>query len=86
MSECYTIRRLKWVGDYGWHYARQHDGSKYQIRPKDGGYLSMHVILERDCRRVAESKTLTAAKAACWDDWVKRLEPALVRVRGKKNK
>lgn len=87
MSDHYTIRPLKWIkyAD-GLRLATTSASRAYVVRPTDDAKWKAIVYpavgLPADDMG-SDYDTVSAAKAACWDDWVKRLEPALVRVRGK---
>jgi hypothetical protein len=86
MSEHYTIRRLKWVrcAD-GLRLAQTIDSRSYVVGPTDDAKWKaiVYPAVGLAANGIgSDYPTLSAAKAACWDDWVNRLEPALVRVRG----
>lgn len=89
MSE-YTIRRLVWMpdGDGGSTSDEQLHHRYYIQQLDDGTYKATTYVATAYMAHIVGNgyRNITAAKAACWDDWVKRLQPALVPVRGKNNR
>jgi hypothetical protein len=90
MSEHYTIRPLKWVrcAD-GLRFAQTIASRSYVVGPTDDAKWKaiVYPAVGLAANGIGSGyPTLAAAKSACERDWVKRLEPALVLVRGKTNK
>ena len=89
MTNLYTIRRLKWIEfEDGSQVAQTTASRSYVVWPTDDAKWKAIVYPAAGLSPNevgGDYVSLAAAKAACWADWKKRIEPALVRVKTKRD-